>query len=273
MTRNVFIQASLEKSIWSAITVKRTRVVLIAVLMSVLLASIFATQQVTYAASLSEVPTQTNPWGVTLDGNGNIWFSEFSANKIGFFNTTTHTFVETTIPSADASPYGITTAPNGKIWFAENDLSKIGTFTPTTTGHITIAEHAINTFSPHLITADKAGNIWYSQGFSGVIGEYVPNTGMHKDFQGSNGICPNPNNCPGTHISGISTDSHGMVWFDDSLDARVGYLNPQTGSVKAIRLSNTSAHPHDGLIVDGSNNVWFTELYANKLGKIPAGSF
>lgn len=373
MTKKVFIRTSLERSILPTIAVKRSRIGLIAVLISMLLASIFAARQVTYAAGISEVSTQTNPWGVTLDGNGhiwvaepgcdvspvcgsafptyigeyqlsngslvknyaepahfsspvfivkdnkgrfwftetnsnaigmllpgstsptwmqwnvpsakaipydltldsngNIWFSEFSANKIGFFNTTTHTFVETAIPSTNASPYGITTAPNGKIWFAENALSKIGTFTPTTTGHITIAEHAINTFSPHLITADKSGNIWYSQGFSGVIGEYIPSTGVHKDFHVSNGICPNPKNCPGTHISGISTDSHGMVWFDDSLDARVGYLNPQTGAVKAIRLSNTSAHPHDGLVVDGSNNVWFTELYANKLGKIPAGSF
>lgn len=354
------------KQVW------RTGIMLVLVLMSVVFAWIFATQQTTHAAGLIEVPTQTNPWGVTLDGNGhiwvaepgcdvspscatafssyigeyllsdgslvknyaepanfsspvfivkdkkgrlwftetnsnaigmlrpgttpptwkqwsvptakaipydltldnngNIWFSEFSANKIGFFNTTTYAFVETSIPSAGASPYGITKAPNGDIWFAENALAKIGSFTPTTTGHITIAEHTINTSSPHLITADKYGNIWYSQGFSGVIGEYIPSTGVHKDFQVSTGICPNPNNCPGTHISGISTDGKGMVWFDDSLDARVGYLNPQTGVFKAIRLTNTSAHPHDGLIVDGRNNVWFTELYASKLGKVLPGT-
>lgn len=220
-----------------------------------------------------QVPTaKSNPYDLTLDANGNIWFSEFNANKIGFLNTTTHAFVETPIPSAGANPYGITKAPNGTIWFAENTLSKIGSFTPTKTGHITIQEHTINTASPHLITADKTGNIWYSQGFSGVIGEYIPSTGVHKDFQVSTGICPDPNNCPGTHISGIGVDSKGMVWFDDSLDARVGYLNPQTGAFKALQLSNINAHPHDGLLVDSANNIWFTELYADKLGELPAGS-
>lgn len=212
------------------------------------------------------VPTaSSNPYDLTLDANGNIWFTEFYGNKIGFFNTTTKAFVETAIPSAGANPYGITTAPNGHIWFVENSLSKIGQFTPSTTGKITIIEHTINTPYPHLITADKKGNIWYSQGFSGVIGEYIPSTGVHKDFQVANGVSS-------THISGIATDSTGKVWFDDALSARVGYLDPSTGAIKTLTLSNNNAHPHDGLLIDSKGNTWFTELYGNQLGKLPAGT-
>lgn len=230
-----------------------------------------------------KVPTASaNPYDLVFDRNGNIWFSEFTGNKIGFFNTLTKKFAENTIPTANSHPYGITMDHAGTIWFVENNAMQIANFTPTTGGKITITEHAVAPMNnPHLITSDAAGNIWYSEGFSGYIGEFVPKTGVHSNINVSKGLCPlptpgvTPGSCPGTHISGMSVDSKGRVWFDDSLSARVGYYNPATGLVKTLTLTNTSAHPYDGLAVDAGNNTWFTEEYGGPtgmLGEIPAGT-
>jgi virginiamycin B lyase len=219
------------------------------------------------------VPTRNAiPYDLVLDNNGNIWFSEFGANKIGFFNTATFKFTETPIPTAGSSPYGITRAPNGSIWFAENAIAKIGAFTPTVTGKITIAEYAIPTAHPHLITADAVGNIWYSEGFSGVVGEFIPGKKLAKQFFVARSFCTPKSPCSGIHISGIAVDKAGKIWFDDSLSHHVGYLNPVTGAVKTLLLKSPNAHPHDGLGVDTANNVWFTEVFDSKLGKIPAGT-
>jgi streptogramin lyase len=219
------------------------------------------------------------PYDLVMDGSGKIWFTEIQAGKIGFFNPSTHTFVETAIPTASSSPYGITIAPNGDIWFAENAQPKIGSFTPIANGTISIAEHVIETVAnpptAHLITSDSLGNIWYSEGFANQVGKYVPSSNTHTDFNVSNNTCPVPGtplpNCS-VHISGISIDGTGMVWFTDSLNARVGFVNPANGVSTWVTLSNPNAHPHDGLAVDGSNNAWFTEQNGFKVGDVPAGS-
>ena len=217
-----------------------------------------------------KVPTASaNPYDLLFDKNGNLWFTEYTGNKIGFFNPTTNTFAETTVPTANSHPYGITMDNSGTIWFVENNAMKIASFTPTTGGKVAIKEHAIAPMNnPHLITSDAAGNIWYSEGFSGDIGEFIPKTGAHKNIS----VTP-PNTS--THISGIAVDSKGRIWFDDSLSARVGYYNPATGTTKTLTLSNTNAHPYNGLGVDAANNTWFTEEFGGptgSLGEVPAGT-
>jgi len=73
---------------------------------------------------------------LTFDASGNLWFIEFEANCIGFFNAHTHTFVENPIPTPDSNPYGITRDPLENIWFTENNegIGRIGSLIPTPSG-------------------------------------------------------------------------------------------------------------------------------------------
>lgn len=213
------------------------------------------------------VPTaNAAPYDLVIDKNGNIWFTEILASNIGYYNPNTHVFVETHVPTTNSGPYGIIQDGSGNIWFTENAVSKIASFKPTKSGTgITITEIATetgsNTPTPHLLTTDKSGNIWYSEGFAGQVGVYNVSTKTHKDYLVSVGISQ-------THISGIGVDSNGLVWFNDSLSARIGTLDPATSKVTAIQLSFTGAHPHDGLTIDKTNTVWITEQYGFRLGEV-----
>ncbi len=230
-------------------------------------------------------PTSSaTPYDLVFKG-GNIWFTEYGTSHIGFFNITTHTFVENAIPTTNANPYGITVAPNGNIWFAENNQGnsgQLGSFTPTTNGTLAngaISEHTITNKGPHLLTSDSQGNIWFTEGFNGYVGEYTT-SGQDVEYNVSVGICPQgtpsatPTPC-GTHTSGIAIDGNGLVWFDDSLTGRVGYIDPTTGTYTVISLVNNSdpsPHPHDGLVVDSNNNVWVSEQHGFVLDKLPPGT-
>lgn len=226
------------------------------------------------------VPTaNAAPYDLLLSG-GNLWFTEIQGNKIGFFNTTSHVFVENTIPTIGANPYGITLAPGGQIWFTENATNKLGAFNPTVNGTITITEHTITNVGPHLLTVDSQGNVWFTEGFLGEIGKLIPSTGQDIEYQVSVGVCPTPTPtpsttptpCAGTHISSIQVDSSGNVWFDDSLDNRIGVLNPSTSTYNAISLitpTDLNPHPHDGFLLDGNGNVWVSEQFGFMLDKIP----
>jgi streptogramin lyase len=59
------------------------------------------------------------------------------------------------------------------------------------------------------------------------------------------------------------------------LNARVGVYDPASGAIKTLTLSNSNAHPHNGLAVDSKGNTWFAEVFGGPTGmlcKLPAGT-
>ena len=65
---------------------------------------------------------------MTAGPDGDIWFTEFSANKIGKI-TTGGTFAEYAIPTANSQPGDIAAGPDGNLWFTEYAANKIGKIT------------------------------------------------------------------------------------------------------------------------------------------------
>ncbi len=214
----------------------------------------------------------SSPFDLTFDANGNLWFTEFGTNDIGFLDPLTNKVVENPIPTPASNPYGITVDRHGTVWFAENaaGIGQIGSFSPTRSGTIKITEYAVKVQRPHMITTDKAGNIWFTGGFGGDIGEFQPRSANNVDYIVSQGTCPSSSDCPGTHISGIAIDTQNNVWFTDANSQRVGYLLPTTGRIVFQTLQGHNAHPYDGLVVDNSDRVWFTEEFGLILHMLPA---
>ena len=75
------------------------------------------------------IPTAGSyPHDITAGPDGNLWFTEYSGNKIGRI-TTAGAITEFTIPTAASSPVGITAGPDGNLWFTEYSGNKIGQVT------------------------------------------------------------------------------------------------------------------------------------------------
>ncbi len=220
------------------------------------------------------VPTRgAGPWDIVIDHKGVVWFTEHYTNKIGRFIPSTHAFKEFTTPSANSLPYGLVVDAKNNIWFTENNqtVARIGEYTASGV----MNEYLIRTnlpwgLTPHMITLDATtGNIWWTEGFVGMIGELKvaqakPGT--------TNGVTEYlyPANCGscGAHTSGISVDSNGTVWFDDSLQNIFGsFPGTGTGSFTEYAAPTQNGHPHDGLRVDSQNRIWFTEEFGNKLAE------
>jgi streptogramin lyase len=221
------------------------------------------------------------PYDLVLDQHGHLWFTDYANGAIGEFDPTNNTIIgEARVPTSGAILYGIAIAPDGKIWFAENNNFNIGSFTPPASGTLStanITEYTVQTDQQHLITVDKNGNVWFSTGFRGQIGELPSGSSTAKTFCVSQKFINSP------HISGISVDNNtGFVWFDDSINTRVGYLDPTQynndcatpNSVAGVTDTTYTAgdHPHDGLLVDGTGNVFFTLQFGSQVGRIPAGT-
>ncbi len=128
--------------------------------------------QLLSATSISEFPTPTvaaGPEAITSGPDGNFWFIESGADKIGTINPTTDVITEFSLPTAGALPLptagpeltGIASGPDGNLWFTEFGAGKIGMINPTT--------HAIKEFplppdqNPSAITAGPDGNLWFTE--------------------------------------------------------------------------------------------------------------
>ncbi|GHO73394.1 hypothetical protein KSD_11650 [Ktedonobacter sp. SOSP1-85] len=216
------------------------------------------------------VPTAgSGPWGIASDSKGKIWFAEHYGYKIGSFNPTTQAFQEIATPATNSQPYGITVDNSNNVWFTENadSVALIGEYTAGGT----LLEYKIrNTatsgtgLTPHLITIDPNGNPWWSEGWVGGVGRLnlvsaLPgtNNGVTEYFY------PHCNGCS-SHTSGVSTDTLGDVWIDDSILNQYGYM-PLSGGAFSLYYAAPGSHPHDGLRVDSQNRAWFTAEFANTL--------
>lgn len=225
------------------------------------------------------VPTASaGPWDVAVDHNGLIWFTEHYVNKIGRFDPVAQTFIEVATPASNSQPYGIVVDTSNNIWFTENNSSValIGEYTSAgTLQEYKIRNSVQSGLTPHLITVDPNGNVWWTEGWFGMIGELnlalaVPGTNNGVTEYAYQKVC---STCS-SHASGISVDSNGLVWFDDSLQDFFGSF-PYSGSgwFTTYSVLAANAHPHDGLNVDAQNRIWFDEEFANKLGEAVQNNF
>jgi virginiamycin B lyase len=108
--------------------------------------------------TITEYPLPTaasNPTAIIKGSDGNLWFVETAANKIGKI-TTAGAITEFAIPTPNSGLAGITTGPDGNIWFTESTGNKIGKIAAD--GSIT--EYPLPTANslPTSITAGPDGN-------------------------------------------------------------------------------------------------------------------
>jgi virginiamycin B lyase len=66
---------------------------------------------------------------ITTGPDGNLWFGEYSADKVGRV-TTAGAFTEFAVPTPFGGPYGFVTGPDSNIWFTES-LGKIAKILPS----------------------------------------------------------------------------------------------------------------------------------------------
>ena len=62
---------------------------------------------------------------VSDPADGNLWFTESAADKVGRINPSTKAIAEFAAPTADAAPGAMAVDKNGNIWFTESNASKI----------------------------------------------------------------------------------------------------------------------------------------------------
>jgi streptogramin lyase len=254
--------------------------------------------RVTSGITEYQVPTASSePLLIVAGPDGNLWFTEYSAGKIGRITpagaiTELATGVTSEVP-------GIAVGPDGNLWFTEAGANKIGRITAT--GGIT--EYPVPTAGsfPNEITPGSDGNLWFTEQHGSRIGRVTTN-GVFAEFSIPTtnsepaGIAAGPDGnlwfvehtgnkigritpagavtefAAGGNPTAIAAGSDGNLWFVEEVGGKVGRITT-SGAVTEYPIPTASPSP-EGITSGPDGNLWFTEAGGNKIGRVtPAGTF
>ncbi len=236
------------------------------------------------------------PARITTGPDGNLWFTEPGASRIGRM---TPTGVVTEFPTLTpaAGPTGITTGPDSNLWFTEPTLGRVGWITPAGTtnevalaggstparivrgpdGNLWVTEpgaHAIAmvttagvvttfplvdpTATPVDIASGPDGNLWFTETHGHFVGRISP-AGAIAEFS-----------APGvTGAGGIVAGSDGALWFGEVGSGKIGRMTT-SGTLSEWATPTSSPNVVD-VTLAGDGNVWFAEQGSAQIGAITPG--
>jgi len=199
----------------------------------------------------------SHPFGIAAGPDGNLWFTENGANKIGEINPVTDAISEFPIPTASSGLNGISVGPDGNLWFTEQALGRIGEINPVTDA---ISEFPTPTAgsAPWGIAAGADGNLWFTESFASQIGEINPVTHAISEFP-----TPTANSGP----EEIAAGPDGNLWFTENRASQIGEINPVTHAISEFPTPTANSGP-EGIAAGPDGNLWFTEYAANMIGEI-----
>ena len=200
-------------------------------------------------------PSGTETTAITKGPNGNLFFTEPAADKIGEI-TTAGVVTEFAVPTPNALPTDITTGPDGNVWFTETGFTNdhgfgalhIGRLTPA--GTVTQFSLGFSVFAVGGITAGPDGNVYFTVGDNNEeqVGRITP-AGAVSFLALPGGVNP----------GAITTGPDGNLWVTDPDDGQI--IRVSTTDV-ATAFALPSAGVGGGITAVGSSRV---DLQACKL--------
>lgn len=113
---------------------------------------------------------------------------------------------------------------------------------------------------PNGITALPDGSVWFGEQNVPALAHLYPD-GKLLEYAWPISYSPST-----TSIWGV-VQWNGRIWASDALGGQIVGLDPSTATVYAVKLSEISAFPYT-ITVGPDGALWFTELFASKLGRI-----
>jgi streptogramin lyase len=212
------------------------------------------------AQEVTEFPVPTassGPQGIAAGSDGNLWFTEDSANQIGRI-TPAGVVTEFPITTAGTLPVGIAAGSDGNLWFTERNVGKIGRI--TVSGVVTEFPIPTTLGYPYFIVPGPDGSLWFPEYNGNQIGR-ITTAGVVTEF---------PVPTPGSAPFGVTAGPDGNVWFTEDLATQIGRIT-MAGVITEFPVPTAGSGPQ-GIVAGPDGNLWFTEYFGNQIGRIsPAG--
>jgi streptogramin lyase len=201
--------------------------------------------------------TATNPGGLTVGPDNNLWMLEFNGDTVDVFNTSgaMMTSYGSNFSPANLQGEAIITGPDGNLWF--------NTFSGDNVVKMSSGGAAVGYVYTSQVTGvlrqmanGPDGNVWIADQGDNLIARVTP-SGTMTAFP-----LPTSNAEP----YGITAGPDGNLWFTEINANQIGRITT-SGTITEYPVTTTNSAPY--LITAGPDgNLWFTEQSGNNIGMI-----
>jgi virginiamycin B lyase len=153
-------------------------------------------------------------YDVKPDKNGDVWFTNIFANKIGIVDGKTSKLAQWSLPTRDSYPRRMEIGEDGMIYTGEFRGGKIARFDPKARNFKEFPLPGPDP-SPYGLGFDADGYLWYDSHNMDLLGRFDPRTGKVIEY-------PFPH--PEPAIREFFRDSQGRMWYGTSPNNKVGYF-------------------------------------------------
>lgn len=210
---------------------------------------------------------ESNPASISVDSNGNVWFVEWNRNKITKFTPPPHSpplskggikgrFKSYDIPTPMSQSSGLVCDSKGNIWFAEKGGNKIGMLNQES-GKFKEYELKPAMSMPIGTVIDSKGNVWFCRLKDKRLVRLNPSTGEFKDFP-----------IPGTSgAQRMAIDKEDNIWLALRYENKIIRFEHDSEIFTEYDIPMKDSQPF-AITADLKNNIWFTMMSGNKIGKL-----
>jgi len=218
------------------------------------------------------VPTPNSaPLAITVDAEGEVWFTESNVSRLGMFDPLSQSFREFKIPWV-GDMWGIAADPRGYIWFTQyagkGNISPGGNIVAGGTGRIIRFDIVTDNFTsvtiptnssfPMRLTLDQSGRVWFTEFLGNKIGVYDPSLHLMHEY-----LIPTNSSGP----SDLTFDGYGKLWFSESYVRQLGEFNPVNGNFTEYPLGAATASQivssPVGIAVGKEGKIWVADHGGN----------
>ena len=198
------------------------------------------------------------PNELALDVHGEIWFTEFNADRLGRLDPHTGR-IQQYVLSAKASvqmlyPYGVTIDRQGMVWFTESGTNRLGRLDPAT-GTLRL----FSAPAPHAllmeVAGDAQGDIWVTSFNPGLLFRLHPGTGTFTSYLATS------DRGASSALYGLLVTPAGEVWVTLLAENVLARLDLVTQHFLYYHIPAPGSQPL-GLVMDSSHALWFTSVNA-----------
>jgi streptogramin lyase len=182
---------------------------------------------------------------LTLDKNGNIWFSDFYSGELWSFDVKTQQYAvhKYNVPAM---------APAGTLV----DWGKIpGRQVSAANAAAAVDLEGAGGGGSYDVAIDNEGMVWFSELARATLVRMNPATGETKEIHPAGAVS----------IRGIAMDPDDNLWFGDFHGHRFGKLNVKTEEVKFYKPPTPDAMPYGVSFNKVDGNIWYADFNGNNV--------
>lgn len=211
------------------------------------------------------LPLASAPNELAFDSKGNLWFTEFNADALGWLDTHSGQMRHYALGQPGSilklAPSGITLDPQGMVWFTEANSDRFGRFDPAT-GQIRLFSWPGSHTPFKEIASDRQGRLYLTTFTSNLLLSFEPHTATFTPYYTPTTVGHTGN---GYGLPDLAVTPAGDVWVAVPAENALARLDIAAHRFIVYPIPTPASLPL-GIVIGASQSIWFTEIH--KLGML-----